>query len=474
MERKFIALLTCFILGATVSAQDYLIEAEFVDNTTSAQLSLIPGINTQYDVDFYKITYNTTDAQGNPTVASGGVSIPQSSTCNTFPMVAYCHGTVLRQNNVPSTNNYEGLVTKVFASTGFISVAPDYVGLGEGTGLHPYLHAESEATATIDLIRAAREFMAQEAVADNGQVFITGYSQGGHASMAALKYIQNNELLNEINVAGGAPSSGPYNLSGTQTDVLLSDDPYCCPGYVYYIVKSYQLAYGTLYEEESDYFISPYPSVMEQYFDGEQDQYSIGDASSDLPNVLSDFMRDSVLNNMESNPNHPLRVALQDNDNDDWAPEFPIRMYYCTGDEQVTFQNALDAEQMMTDNGAEDVEAVNVGDGLSHGDCYLPAMTSAQAFFSSLSEDCSFSGLGEELVENLFSVSPNPSTGQMQLDFPSADGELLLIDIRGRTIARMRVNSSRMTWNLTDVAPGIYQVLYRSEKGSGVEKWVKR
>ena len=59
---------------------------------------------------------------------------------------------------------------------------PDYIGMGESPGLHPYVHGESEATATIDMIRAAREFITDSLnLIDNHQVFLSGYSQGGHA-----------------------------------------------------------------------------------------------------------------------------------------------------------------------------------------------------------------------------------------------------------------------------------------------------
>jgi hypothetical protein len=39
-----------------------------------------------------------------------------------------------------------------------LSAMPDYIGMGGSPGLHPYVHAASEATASIDMIRAAREF----------------------------------------------------------------------------------------------------------------------------------------------------------------------------------------------------------------------------------------------------------------------------------------------------------------------------
>tara|TARA_B100000963_G_scaffold321279_1_gene304410 strand:+ start:2975 stop:3127 length:153 start_codon:yes stop_codon:yes gene_type:complete len=45
------------------------------------------------------------------------------------------------------------------------------------------------------MIRAAREFIADSLnLIDNGQVFLTGYSQGGHACMATHKYIYENNL----------------------------------------------------------------------------------------------------------------------------------------------------------------------------------------------------------------------------------------------------------------------------------------
>ena len=104
---------------------------------------------------------------------------------------------------------------------------PDYIGMGESPGLHPYCHGESEATATRDMIRAARAFIADSLqMIDNGELFLTGYSQGGHAAMAAHKYFEDNNLLAEFNVLGSAPCSGPYEMSGAMADTILSPYPY--------------------------------------------------------------------------------------------------------------------------------------------------------------------------------------------------------------------------------------------------------
>ncbi|WP_459548073.1 lipase family protein [Nocardia sp. X0981] len=68
---------------------------------------------------------------------------------------------------------------------GYAVVAPDYIGLSpRSPGPHPYLQTGTEATATIDAVRAARsafpELSASWAAA--------GFSQGGHAALGTGRY----------------------------------------------------------------------------------------------------------------------------------------------------------------------------------------------------------------------------------------------------------------------------------------------
>ena len=66
----------------------------------------------------------------------------------------------------------------------------------------------------IDSIRAARAAAFGQGVALSGKVMLTGYSQGGHSSMAAHRAIERDNA-GEINVVAGAHLAGPYNLSGS-------------------------------------------------------------------------------------------------------------------------------------------------------------------------------------------------------------------------------------------------------------------
>ncbi len=79
-----------------------------------------------------------------------------------------------------------------------------------------------------------------------------------------------------------------------------------------------------------------------------------------LPFYTADFVQPGMLDVL-LNEGEPFEAAASDNDVYEWVPEVPLRMYYCTEDEQVFYQNALVAEAYMTDNGAESVEAIDLG-----------------------------------------------------------------------------------------------------------------
>ncbi len=404
------------VLATTIGfSQTSLVSSSFIANTPATALNLFSPFPVEYDIEFYRITYNTVDVDGTPTVASGMVVFPQEITgtqnCDSLPMIAYCHGTVLEDDNVPSRNNFESILGKLFSGIGYVTVMPDYLGLGDHAGIHPYVHAQSQATATIDAMRAAKELLDQLGNFEhNGQVFLTGYSQGGHAAMATHKYIQDNSLYSEFNVVASAPCSGPFNMSGAQSDPLLSGNPYNTPGYVVYLLMSYELAYGNIYNNISDVLKSPYDTLIPPLFDGNSDMDAV---NALLPPYLDSFLVDTFLLNFRSDSSgrtHPLWVALEDNDNYDWTPERPVRMYYCTADEQVFFQNSLLAESTMLSNGATDIKAINRGN-LDHGGCVTPALEAAAIYFDSLKVLCasptSVNDLKEKLTEG-FEVYPNP------------------------------------------------------------------
>ena len=424
-----------FVLSNTFFHSQYLVSCIYLGISSSNILSGATGLNLDYDVKMYKLTYNTVDTDSLSIIATGAFFIPTNTTCTDFPFAVYNHGTTLRKNDVPSNNNPEAIIGKVFSAGGYFVCMPDYIGMGDSPGFHPYVHAKSEATASIDMIRAAREYLSTTNFVDNNELFLTGYSQGGHACMATTKFIKDESLQSEFNIVASAPSSGPYDLSGIMADTIIAPTPYSNPGYIVYLLASYQLAYGNIFNSWSDVLYSPYDTIVPPFFSGNNTTLDMGLLNSLIPNQMNLLIRDTCLNNFINdsiNKNHPWWRALIDNDNYDWLPLNPLRMYYCTADEQIAYTNALNAESTMNNNGALDVQAVNMGDN-DHGGCILPALSSAFNWFQTLRTPCNISSLTSRNLIS-YDIYPNPFTNKLNIQFNekvklsvyTMDGKLLI------------------------------------------------
>lgn len=462
---KTILLSLLLLISAGISQAQNLISVTYLDNSTVGSLSLFPQVVPDYDVDYYKVVYSTTGVDGNSTIASGGLAIPQNTPCDSLPIAVYQHGTSLNKDDVPSRNNGEAIIPTLMSSKGFVTCAPDYLGMGDSPGLHPYVHAESEATAAIDMVRAVRQFLSDSlTIVDNGEVVVTGYSQGGHGAMAMHKYVEDNNLLGEFNIVASAPASGPYDLSGDQSELLLSNTPYSNPGYVVYLLSSFELAYGNIYNTYSDILKSPYDAIVPPYFDGNNYTYSMGDVNPLLPSQLSDLIQDSVLTNfLNDTLNHPLWIALRDNDNHNWVPTRPVQMFYCTNDEQVDFENAITTEIYMNNNGAADVTATDMGPE-DHGGCVLPALSTALAWMSAKVHSCAVLNTVE--LETLgVNIYPNPADHQMQIEGVELGTEIRVLDATGKLVHFEGTDSFSLTINTSSWDSGWYVVQVEDSQG---------
>jgi hypothetical protein len=91
-----------------------------------------------------------------------------------------------------SLDSLAGASALLFAGAGFATGAPDYLGLGGGPGPQAYLHAASEASASLDMLRAAHAFAARRHRSLATTTLVTGFSQGGHAAMALGRTLQDH------------------------------------------------------------------------------------------------------------------------------------------------------------------------------------------------------------------------------------------------------------------------------------------
>lgn len=458
---KKIALLFALLSAYSYTNSQTLVSAVEISSKTPTQISQIVGSSggPYNSVKIYKIRYNTKDVFNNNTIASGAAFVPTHA-CDSFPIVAYCHGTVLKKTEVPSAQyqfNYEGLF---FSGKAYVVAMPDYLGLGDNPGFHPYLHAETEATATLDLVKAVREFLADStSIGLNGQVFVSGYSQGGHAAMATLKYIQDNSLQSDFNVVAGAPMSGPFSLSRVQPTTLY-DSVYGYNGFSPYIINSYQYVYGNLYNTVDEYYDAPYNTTIPPYLNGNSTFNSLNNA---LPDNIYDFMNDSILDAFIADTilfNTPLRHALKLNDNYAWNSAKPLRLCYCGSDDLVLPGNSTTAADSMTQMGSASVTAININPAGDHFSCFTPAITYVRNWFDSLKVSCT-STVGINDVEdgniNIVSVFPNPAINNIYIQASTSINEVYLTDLNGKVISSyLNVDKSEFTINTENINNGFY------------------
>jgi hypothetical protein len=343
------------------------------------QIAGVP-ITPQYDVRLYRLVYETINPLGGRTQASGALLVPDNAP-GMLPLISYQHGTITQTNDAPSSMDLLGEVSVgiAFASTGYAAVVPDYLGLGSSPGLHPYHHARSEATACVDMLRAAKSFCAANGFTLTNQLFLCGYSQGGHATMALLRELETFHT-NEFSVTACAPMAGAYDLSGVTTSNFLSGAAAPNPYYFLYLLAAYQSVYhlaGSL----SDLLAAPYNSTLPPLLDGTHTGAQI---NADLPADPVNILKPEYLASFRSNPRHPLRLALAENDLYRWRPLAPLRLYHCAADQDVIIANSEVALASFQALGATQVQLIDPDPSADHAGCTEPSLILAKQWFDSL------------------------------------------------------------------------------------------
>jgi pimeloyl-ACP methyl ester carboxylesterase len=295
-------------------------------------------------IDCYRVVYRVRDAEGVAHIASALLALPRGAQAHT--LISYQHGTTANRENVPSTlkvASREAII--VLAGAGYAVVAPDYLGLGVSQTNHPYLIAEPQARAVVAAIEAVRQIPG----VPNGPVFLTGHSEGGHASLAAMRMLE----ASGEDVLGAAPIAGAFDLRGVSLDVALQGR---APTDVFYMAYS-SWAYAHYYGQPLDSVLTPDSArVVEAMFapaDGAQSE----DGLPDHPRAMFNAV---FLQAYEANGRHWFLDALAQNGVSDWTPRAPVLLYYGSADTEVSPQESKTAAAHFQSRGA-DAEAVNLG-----------------------------------------------------------------------------------------------------------------
>ncbi|TAE47237.1 MAG: T9SS C-terminal target domain-containing protein [Bacteroidetes bacterium] len=462
------SLLLCLLIGLSgVALAQNLVSVTYLGAKSKNQLLNQFGVPfIQFGAKYYRITYMTLDVHGQPDTASGLAAVPDNL-INKYPRLVYQHGTASSRFDVPSYNvvgGGEGIIGQLCAGLGYIAYLPDYLGMGTSHGFHPYVHAASEASAALDMLRAADAFEAQLLARSNDQLFITGYSQGGHAAMALHREIEKNHAA-EFTVTAASHMSGPYSISGVMRDLVLSDEIYYFPAYIPNFILGYQTVYGNLFTNLTQVFKPAYAALVQQYYTG---TINLTDLNTQLIALLTAnegdshprrMFQDSLLLAVNSDSLHPINIAMAANDvYTDWAPQSPMRIYYCTADDQVPFENSIVARDSLLSVVTQDFQVVDVNPSADHGGCVLPALTNTVLFFGSLQQ---ISTAVEDPAAEIV-LAPNPAQGLAILRNIPAAGQVSLTDVSGKTVYSQATGyTAEVPVDVSGLANGLYIIRFQ-------------
>ncbi len=301
----------------------------------------------KYNVELYKVEY-TTLYKNEPITASAMMIIPV--TTEEVSTATFFHGTIASDAEAPSNSgagNGQIILGSAIASAGLVVVMPDFIGFGSSVDImHPYYLEDITATSMIDAIYASRQLADNEGLKLDGELYLSGYSQGGFVTMATHKHIEEKGI-DFFDLKASFPSSGGYDIKAFQ-DYFFSLETYDQPFFLAFVANAYKVTLDWS-QPLSFFFKEPYATEIPGYFDGSLNGSEI---NGNLTTTLGDYLNPSFLNGANSPDYEFVREAFVDNSPIDFIPKVRMFMYHGDADITVPYQNSLDVYNHFIESGA--------------------------------------------------------------------------------------------------------------------------
>ncbi|MGU3374920.1 T9SS type A sorting domain-containing protein [Chryseobacterium sp. M5A1_1a] len=348
--------ITTFLLGLTApfyfaqQAGDVVSAEQKLDLTPQGVINFISNnLGEQNAPDFasylnsfnvglkgYKITYYTKNENNVLVKATGLLMYPNVG--YKLSTVVSDHGTTDSRHNVPS--NFKGALTAGFVVelsyvlNGYILMAPDYVGMGTGDGVHPYVDYATEAGATIDFVTAANKVLAQQGIKRYDEYFLAGYSQGAHAAMSTLKRLSISNPGN-LKFKYAYMGDGPYDFSGvTLNKGVIEKDIYPFTSFLANVLHTCNNTGFKTYNTDISEVISA--EYLDKY------NYHVVQDNGGLlwgPVIWRKLFTSNFINDVTNNPNNKLRQCMKPKDVYDWYNKTPMTLGHSTVDLAIPPEN---------------------------------------------------------------------------------------------------------------------------------------
>lgn len=403
MRRLLAVLALSLMLAASSDAQtlvDFSRNATLSASQINERAAKIFGSSTlpraTQSVELFKVRYDSRDERGRNVVLSGLLALPQTSAPK--GLIVFNHGTMADRAMSPSRYKGENkpsetqLATLAFASGGYAVVMPDYLGLGDDLGAHPYPLGSINARSAVDIINPARQIIARRGVRVGSRLFITGYSEGGAVSMWTVRVLERENKPSQ-RVYSAANLSGPYDLSGVTRQSLLAStnkiEEFAPRLYLMANIAYYQ--HKTSGVKLTNYFK---PAMANTVFNAFGRNISDENIIKRLAltatlmraqNRFDRILAPAFLRALQTNDTRePVIRALKQNDTYDWAPRTPQLLVALQSDSIVTAQNTTKTLRTMRARGvgANVVRQIIVrNDKLNHVTFMPQSLVLARRFF---------------------------------------------------------------------------------------------
>ncbi|OUJ76169.1 alpha/beta hydrolase family protein [Hymenobacter crusticola] len=367
------------------SGKDLFVTAELVGTVPAAtlrNLAIQAGFESfapfaKYDVTFYRMVYKV-KYQGQNVQASGLLGIPRGMP-TTPALLSAQHGTMFRQAEAPSNFPATFSGFELFASAGFITVIPDFIGYGTSQNIfHPYFDRKSSALTVVNMLKAAQYFLKSDGVALNNNLFLAGYSEGGYVTMAAQQEIETHPG-HQLTLTAAAAGAGGYDLPEFLNQVA-TVPTYASPSFLAFIIQAYNTTY-TWNRPLTDFFQQPYAGKIPTLLDGTK---NIDQINAELTTNLASLFNPTFYANLKNPSGEPvLKQQLLENSFNNWVPRSPTRLYHGTNDESVFFSTSVTTYTRFQAAGATNVAFFPIPGG-THRTSIVPMMLNALPWLQSL------------------------------------------------------------------------------------------
>ena len=255
------------------------------------------------------------------------------------------------------------LLAELMARSGYSVLLPDGLGMGNNYDMHN-MCTKVGAYSVIDAIMAARDITPNrtDAVWDKKNVYMLGISEGAYLALEASKVIQQ-EYDDVFNIKATACIDGPYDVSGTMMDAVMSDDAPSNPfiemsTFIPSIVFSLSETYGQaepffLYTNafRNDIKGIDFPNKVYDYYTDPKNDSVFINVGGYMKNIIgSDTYRNerSALSetyvNAMTDPTSSVRPYLEAcNAFYNWMPKMPLNLLHNPADDLISVDNTINA-----------------------------------------------------------------------------------------------------------------------------------